>query len=249
MKIFSYGIKAILLSLAFLSAPEIALGQHFEGELRMEFHSPENGETDNLVMFVKENRLTLSGDLKSYADFPLLRDALTIRSDRNDVLIHSSDQVAVVNLRDIEMLIKQFMPNNGNQAPEIDVDIEDRARITETGERKRILGYNTRKIVVQDSENDNAETHIWVADLGINWEQLLKPMISLGKTFGGGLDVSSWDWPLSETPMLMEVYDSGELQMRAEITSITARALTQGESDIPEGKQAISLFQLMMQQN
>lgn len=249
MKLFSYGIKAIVLSLIFLSAPEVVIGQHFEGELRMEFHSPENGETENLVMFVKENRLTLSGDLKNYADFPLLRDALTIRSDRNDVLIHSSEQVAVVNLRDIEMLIKQFLPNNGNQASEIESDIEERARITETGERKRILGYNSRKIVVQDSENENAETHIWIADLGINWEQLLSPMISLGKTLGGSLDVASWDWPLSETPMLMEVFDSGELTMRAEITSITSRALTQAESDIPDGKQAISLFQLMMQQN
>lgn len=249
MKIFSYISKAILLSFAFLLAAETAVAQHFEGELRMQFHSPENGETDNLTIFVKENRLTLAGDLKNYADFPLLRDALTIRADRSDVLIHSSDQVAVVNLRDIEMLIRQFMPANGNKQPEIDIDLEDRALIRETGEQRNIHGQNSRKLIVQDAENENAETHIWLSDLGINWEQLLKPVISLGQTLGGNLDVSSWEWPLSETPMLIEYFDSGELQMRAEITHVTPRPLSANEIDIPEGKQAISLFQLMMQQN
>jgi len=238
----------ILIAVCYSILSTAAYAQHFEGELNMSFHNVEDNETEDLVLFIKENRLTLSGDLRSYADFPLLRDALTIRSDRDDVLIHSKDQVAVVNLKDIEMLIKQLMPGAAANTPDMD-EVEGRASITETGETKRFKGYEARQIIVKDSENESRETHIWLTDLNIDWSQLLSPVVSLGKSFGGDLDISNWDWPLSETPMLIEYFDNGELTMKAEMTEVKARSLLVSETDIAEGKRVISLFQLMMQPN
>ncbi len=237
-----------LIAVFFVAFNQTGHTQHFEGEIRVAFHDLTDDSTEEFTMFIAENRMTVAGSLKNYADFPLLRDALTIRADKNDLLIHSETNVAVVNLRDLELLIKQMFPAEQRQQVETD-EVEDRLRITETGETRTIHGHTARKTIAKDKENENRETHIWLSDLQIDWENIFSPIFSLLDTIGGDINLNELDWPLDRTPLLLEFYEDGELKMRGEITELKERSLEPGEVDVPADKQAISLFQLMMQQN
>ncbi|MCH8485567.1 MAG: hypothetical protein LAT75_01805 [Candidatus Cyclonatronum sp.] len=242
---------SILLILFFVPAATLS-AQHFEGEITYEFTDVTDGSTDTLNMLVAENRLVLRGNVRQYVDFPLFRDTITIRTDRNDLLIHTETAVAAVNLGELSTILRQFMNNSGNaQQPQTaDTDrLAERTYLTETTETRRIHGMRARKFILHDREIENRETHLWLADADINWGALLQPVNDLLSTFGGGTSLSSVPWELSMTPLLAEDYVGGELRAKVEATQFQSRRLSADEKDIPEGKQQISLFQLMMMQN
>ncbi len=248
MKTSEYLLLFAVAAFVWASAIQPVSAQHFEGEIRVAFQDLTEDKADEFILFVAENRVTIAGSLKGYSDFPLLRDALTIRADRNDVLIHGEKQVAVVDLRDVEALFKQLFSADQREQVKTE-DVEDRVRYHETGETRNFHGYRAAKTVVYDNENENRETHIWLADLNIDWEQIFSPLTRLADTLGGNMDIGDLEWPLDKTPLMVEFFEDGELQMKAEMTHIIPRALVSGEVDVPANKEAISLFQLMMQQN
>lgn len=235
--------------LMFVLTSSALQAQHFEGEISFTFTNVEDNTSEQLEMLVAENRLLVKGNIRNYVDLPIIQNVITIRSDRNDVLIHTADAVAAVNLGELSAIIRQFMNNNGGNAQAAQQDrIADRTRIEETRETRRIHGMRARKYILHDLELENRQTHLWLADAGINWEQLLSPVDQLLSTFGAGTSLGSVNWPLTMTPMLVEDYANGRLRAKVEATHFERRRLTADERDIPSNKPQISLFQLMMGQ-
>ncbi|AXJ01047.1 hypothetical protein CYPRO_1797 [Cyclonatronum proteinivorum] len=240
--------SALAVLLLVLCAPLALQAQHFEGEISFTFTDTDDNTTEKLEMLVAENRLVVRGNIREYVDLPLFQELITIRADRNDVLIHTDDAVSAVNLGELTAVIRQFMNNNRNSQPQQQDRIADRTRIEETRETRRIHGMTARKFILHDLELESRETHLWLAEAGIDWEQLLSPIDQLLRTIGGGVSLSSVNWPLSMTPLLVEDYNNGTLRGKMEVTHLQRRALTADERDIPSNKRQISLFELMMGQ-
>lgn len=247
MKPFKLQALLIVFVLFFFSQHPLQ-AQHFEGEITFTFTDMGDNSTEKLEMLVAQNRLVVKGNIRDYVDLPILQDVVTIRADRNDVLIHTADAVAAVNLGELSAIIRQFMNNGRNgQAPQQD-RIAERTRLEETRETRRIHGIRARKFILHDLELENRQTHLWLADAGINWEQLLSPVDQLLSTFGAGVSLGSVNWPLTMTPLLVEDFNNGQMRAKVEVTHLERRRLTADERDIPSNKPQISLFQLMMGQ-
>ncbi|MCH8567897.1 MAG: hypothetical protein LAT67_06525 [Balneolales bacterium] len=243
---FLYSLVLLLASFAILITEQL-YAQHFEGEIHVEMRNSSGEIDDSYVLFIKENRLRIDGDLKRATNVPVLRDGLTIRSDLGDLLIHTGNRVAVVNLNEAEMLFRQLMPRNENRQIE---EASERIRMQTTDERRTIDGRSAYKTILTDTENPGNEAHLWlVSDLQIAWGELFQPIEKLAGSLGMDGAFNLISWPDGYTPVLVENFNDGELNSSVALTRITQRRLQRAESDIAQGQEVISLFQLMMQQN
>jgi hypothetical protein len=225
-----------------------ANAQHFEGVMVLET-TDNDKKTDEVILFVKKDRIKFSGKLPGSNDLgPLTGESLLLRADERDLIIFGKDKSAVqIKLQELETLLNMF--SQGNTPSPTPVEVQPTVTMEYTGEKKRIHGYSAAKMVIKDAEKPNVETHIWTTeDIHIDWMNMINAFGSLTKQTGLDDVVNNYGWDLTKTPLLIEVYNRGELRNKMEFTKIESRRLSNNEIDIPSDYKLMTFFQMMMQQ-
>lgn len=243
-----FGIGTLLLFLAYFNPNVANAQQHFEGQLGFQMINAKNGSVQDMSMLVKENRLRFLGSLENYAELPMLSGGLTLRADKNDMLLFSENQkVVVLNMRELSGFLNQMMGNGAQEPADPEVP---QTRLDRGDDERSFHDMRAEQYILTSAENPDDEIRIWASDeLYIDWETLMGPLSELSKNMNMDFDINGIEWPMELTPLYAEIYENGELTNTIEMVEFESRRFVNNELDIPDGYQPISLFELMMQQN
>ena len=241
--------KILLLALFLtggLISSNMLQAQHFEGILTVEMKG-NDGETEEMSLYVKENRLRFVGALPGGNEMvPMTGESVLLRADQKDLIIFGEENMAVqIKFQELEMLMSMF--NNQDSSPE--EEEPSTVNVNQTNDTRKISGYNARRTIVTDTESPGSEVHMWLTDeLKINWEQMASAFGGLGETLGINNLSDEFGWQMDKTPVLIEMYEDGVLQSSIQIKEVVTRTLSKSEIDVPDGYKLQSFFQMMMGQ-
>lgn len=244
-------IKSILtgvLAAVIFTLPVVVGAQHFEGNISVQMINDKK-EIEEFLLSIKENRLKFTGSLPGSNNMvPVSGESVLLRADQRDLIIFGDDNTAIkINFQEIETMVNMFSKPEEKKEP---VEIEEpNIHIEETGETRTIHGYISQKFLVTDKDKPENEAHVWMTEeLNINWKQMLNAFGSLSESLGLDDFGSDWGWDYTQTPLLIQVFEKGELTGTLQVSSINEKKLSKDEIDVPDGFEVMSFFQMMMRQ-
>ncbi len=226
-----------------------ASAQNFTGTFELNRYVVEDGnenQTGTLKLTVGSERIFLDavGGVEPIEQFTntSLNHAL-IRHDHRDIVLYGDDEKALkINNEEIEALVN--MMDNLQQKVEEGQEHHAELEFNQTGEIRDIQGYQTEKWILDGGDGETY--HVWLSDqLSINWGLLADDFIM--KMAGAqNLPVQQWLQD-NKTPLLVERYEGDTLAESMKIENISDGSVDQAKLDTPEGKQLVTVQELMMQ--
>lgn len=238
----------IFLAFSFTGSASVQAQSHFEGVMNVKYtNHAEGGNTEEMSLMIKENRLRFVGNLEQYTELPMTAGGVTLRSDEGDLLMFGeNNKVVVLNLREMGGFLQQMMPEQESSPADENVP---KTELERTSDTRQIHGMEARKFILKDMEKPENEVHLWASDeLYIDWANLFKPVTDLGGSVGEEFSLDGLEWPMDMTPLYAEIYESGTKTSTIEITELERREFADNELDIPEGYESMSFFEMMMQE-
>lgn len=242
--------RLLILFSVILFCATVTTAQNFSGTLDLNRYTVDNSGSENhtgsLTLMVGDERIYLDavGNLDAIEQLTQtsINHAL-IRHDHRDIILYGrGDQALQINNEEIEALVN--MMDNLQQKVEEGQEQHAELEYNQTGETRNIQGYQAEKWVLQG--DDGESYHIWLTDqLTINWGLLADDFIM--KMAGAeNLPVQRWLQD-QKTPLLVERYVNENLTDIMKFENINEGQTDRSKLDTPEGKQLVTVQELMMQ--
>jgi len=220
-----------------------ALPAQFEGAISFRFVNLDKpAEESRYELTASKDRLFLQSENQVQVMQVMNASGLLVRSDLDDfVLIDNDNKALTLKKSDIDSMVSMF-GSSGNKASK-PFDWEN--RVTATGSRRTILGYEAEEMLLKSNENESIS--IWLSDqINLNWGILIDFWNTTGKSLTDEeLPVELIMNPKS-FPMLIEFKKNDQLKAKAEVYRVNRDKFNRDKLEVPKNAELIGLSDLMM---
>lgn len=250
MKKASYYLSAMLMVACF-SQPATA---QFEGKISFSSYDYSSQgkaqKQDEFTMYVTSDRILLQGQKKYDFMGSIQTEGVLVRLDFQDFVFLTGDEKALkISKTDITSMMNMF--DDGESSSQKVADKGDDISYEKTNETETIKGYECRKFIFRDDE-ENGRSEVWMTnDLKVNWGMLAEP-------WSGNADAIINSLPTdlifkdNYFPLKIEVYENDQLTSKMEATEVKESPVARAMVQVPSGVQVLSfqnyLFQKMSEQ-
>jgi hypothetical protein len=242
-------LYSFFLTLALFFAINTEAYSQFEGEIKfqVEDYTSSNPEQAGFTFTATHNRLFLSSEQDIDVIAGLRANGLLVRNDHKDFIFNTdADEALKVSKDDLDSLmnlIERFSGASKNGEPE---KFDWQTGVEETGNTRSHLGYDLHEFRLK-GENDQQFASIWLTDqIKVRWGLMVDVWNTAGPRFSESeLPIELIMNPHS-FPLLVEVFDNGQLVYKAESTHINTDTFDRSDLDLSDDKKLLGLTELMM---
>jgi hypothetical protein len=240
-------LLVLLLAISFSGLQNRALAQ-FEGEINflLEDMSP-RGEVTTLDLVFTDSRISIESTSRLDIMPGLRTNSVLVRNDQSDFLFRTGEseayQIAQSDIDALMNLINRVQSRDQTAAKkEFNWDQD----VQETGNTRTIHGYETREFVLTRS-NGNEQISVWLTDaIKVNWGLLEETWYSTGARQIDEEIPVELVMNRNSFPLLIEVFQNGDMNYRAESTSVKTADFNIAKTETSSDMQYLGLSDLMM---
>lgn len=221
----------------------------FEGEISFEVTNPnqQSGQPVVMDMTFTENRIFVDSNVSMNVMAGLRAQGVLVRHDEQDfVVITNEDEGLQVAKSDLESLVNLMNQMRGQQQNVAKEPFPWEERLVETGEERRIHGYNTQQFIVK-GETNNEYVSVWLTnEINVDWGLLSDAWYAIGSK---QLDR---EVPIEVVmnnqsfPLLVESFVNEQLVFKAESVSVDEDTFDRTKTTLSPALKLIGLTELMM---
>jgi len=221
----------------------------FEGEIKfqVEDYTTSNPEQAGFTFTATPNRLFLSSEQYIDVITGLRANGLLVRNDHKDFIFNTdTDQALKVSKDDLDglmNLIERFSGASKNGEPE---KFDWEGGVEETGNTRSHLGYEIHEFKLK-GEHDQQYALIWLTDqIKVRWGLMVDVWNTAGPRFSESELPIELIMNAHSFPLLVEVFDNGQLVYKAESTNINTDNFDRSDLNLSDDKKLLGLTELMM---
>lgn len=243
-----FSISAALLFM--ISVSSTVVYAQFEGQISVNVYSQDNGKTEvsELNLFATATRIMIKGE----DDFNLMdqmsTDGLLIRNDMKDfVIMTGPNQALQVTKAEIEGLVEMLASWGGGSSDTDPNTVKTKHSFSD--ETKKLLGYETAELIIQDAENPEKHLSIWLTpDIDVNWGMLAEKWNNMPKGMDEEINGLSQEiiFRGKNFPMMIEAVDKGERTILMKVTNVNKSSIAKAMVEVPAGTTLMSFQDFIM---
>tara|TARA_R110000868_G_scaffold1211_2_gene9312 strand:+ start:30211 stop:30960 length:750 start_codon:yes stop_codon:yes gene_type:complete len=245
-------IKKILFGLALvgLMAIPTTIFAQFEGQITIKAYGETDGvpNTSELNLYSTANRIIIKGDNSVSVMDGVDASGLLIRNDKKDFIVMMGEKKALQFTK--EELEGFFQMAGMMSGEEDDVDVSVDTKFTYTNKTRKILGYDSTELLIENDENESSLSVWLTSGIDINWGMLAEPWKNVPESMKNSSARLTQEFKSKNFPMLIELHEKGKTTTVMEVANVNKSSVAKAMVEVPAGVSLIGLqemiFSMMM---